>query len=135
MGMQVCCGGIIGMGESLEQRAEFAAQLAELGPDGLPMNFLDPGPGTPFADLQAPDAMDALRAIVAFRRALPRTLLRFAGRRELALGDLGTRQRVLGGINALIVGAYLTTLGSAPKNDVDPLAELQMPVTELSKTL
>jgi biotin synthase len=135
MGMEVCCGGIIGMGESLEQRAELAAQLAELQPDEVPLNFLDPRPGTPFADLEVPDATDALRAIAAFRLALPRTVLRFAGGRELTLGDLGTRQGVLGGINAVIVGNYLTTLGRSPREDLDLLAELKMPVKELSKTL
>jgi len=135
MGMEVCCGGIIGMGESLEQRAEFAAELGELDPDEVPLNFLDPRPGTPFEDLGAPSTMDALRAIAAFRLALPRTVLRFAGGRELTLGDLGTRQGVLGGINALIVGNYLTTLGRSPQEDLDLLAELRMPVKELSKTL
>jgi biotin synthase len=135
MGMEVCCGGIIGMGESLEQRAEFAAELGELDPDEVPLNFLDPRPGTPFEDLGAPSTMDALRAIAAFRLALPRTVLRFAGGRELTLGDLGTRQGVLGGINALIVGNYLTTLGRSPREDLDLLAELRMPVKELSKTL
>ena len=135
MGMEVCCGGIIGMGESLEQRAEFAAQLAELGPDEVPMNFLDPRPGTPFGDLEPPETVDALRAIAAFRLALPRTVLRFAGGRELTLGDLGTRDGMLGGINAIIVGNYLTTLGRTPDEDLDLLAELQMPVKELSKTL
>jgi len=135
MGMEVCCGGIIGMGESLEQRAEFAAELGELDPDEVPLNFLDPRPGTPFGDLEAPSAMDALRAIAAFRLALPRTVLRFAGGRELTLGDLGTRQGVLGGINALIVGNYLTTLGRSPQEDLDLLAELKMPVKELSNTL
>jgi biotin synthase len=135
MGMEVCCGGIIGMGESLEQRAEFAAELAELDPDEVPLNFLDPRPGTPFGDLDAPSTMDALRTIAAFRLALPRTVLRFAGGRELTLGDLGTRQGVLGGINALIVGNYLTTLGRSPQEDLDLLAELKMPVKELSKAL
>jgi biotin synthase len=135
MGMEVCCGGIIGMGESLEQRAEFAAELGELDPDEVPLNFLDPRPGTPFGDLAAPSTMDALRTIAAFRLALPRTVLRFAGGRELALGDLGTRQGVLGGINALIVGNYLTTLGRSPQEDLDLLAELKMPVKELSNTL
>jgi biotin synthase len=135
MGMEVCCGGIIGMGESLEQRAELAAQLSRLDPDEVPLNFLDPRPGTPFADLEVTTATDALRAIVAFRLALPRTVLRFAGGRELTLGDLGTRQGVLGGINAVIVGNYLTTLGRSPQDDLDLLAELRMPVKELSKTL
>jgi len=135
MGMEVCCGGIIGMGESLEQRAEFAVELGELDPDEVPLNFLDPRPGTPFGDLDAPSTMDALRAIAAFRLALPTTVLRFAGGRELTLGDLGTRQGVLGGINALIVGNYLTTLGRSPQEDLDLLAELKMPVKELSNTL
>jgi biotin synthase len=135
MGMEVCCGGIIGMGESLEQRAEFAASLAELEPDEVPLNFLDPRPGTPFAELDVTPTIDALRAIAAFRLALPRTVLRYAGGRELTLGDLGTRQGVLGGINAVIVGNYLTTLGRSPQDDLDLLAELKMPVKELSKTL
>ncbi len=134
-GMQVCCGCIIGMGETLEQRAELAAQLAEVDPDEVPMNFLDPRPGTPFAGLPAVPAADALRAIAAFRLALPRTILRFAGGRELTLGDLGARQGVLGGINAIIVGNYLTTLGRDPQDDLDLLAELSMPVKELSRTL
>jgi biotin synthase len=135
MEMEVCCGGIIGMGESLAQRAEFAAQLAALAPDEVPLNFLDPRPGTPFAELEVMGASDALRTIAAFRLALPRTVLRFAGGRELTLGDFGTRQGMLGGINAVIVGNYLTTLGRSPDEDLDLLAELEMPVKELSKTL
>jgi biotin synthase len=135
MGMEVCCGGIIGMGESLQQRAEFAHQLSELDPDEVPMNFLDPRPGTPFADLDATATNDALRTIAAFRLALPRTVLRFAGGRELTLGDLGTRDGVLGGINAIIVGNYLTTLGRSPQEDLNLLDELKMPIRELSKTL
>ena len=135
LGMEVCCGGIIGMGESLEQRAELAAQLAALEPDEVPLNFLDPRPGTPFADLEPPGTGDALRTIAAFRLALPRTVLRFAGGRELALGDLGARQGMAGGINAIIVGNYLTTLGRDPQEDLDLLAELSMPVKALSETL
>lgn len=134
-GMEVCCGGIIGMGETLEQRAEFAAQLGALGPDEVPMNFLNPRPGTPFADLPVLDARDALRAIAAFRLALPRTILRFAGGREITLGDLGTEQGLLGGINAVIVGNYLTTLGRPAAADLDLLAGLAMPVKALSASL
>ncbi len=135
LGMEVCCGGIIGMGESLAQRAEFAVELARLEPDEVPLNFLDPRPGTPFAELEALEPLDALRTIAAFRLVLPRTILRFAGGRELTLGDLGTRAGMLGGINAVIVGNYLTTLGRPPQDDLDLLAELRMPVKELSKTL
>ncbi len=101
-GMEVCCGGILGMGETLEQRAEFAANLAELDPDEVPLNFLNPRPGTPFGDLDLLPASDALRAVAAFRLALPRTMLRFAGGRELTLGDLGAKKGILGGINAVI---------------------------------
>jgi biotin synthase len=131
MGMEVCCGGIIGMGETLEQRAELAAQFAALDPDEVPLNFLDPRPGTPFADLEPVPTLDALKTIAAFRLALPRTILRFAGGRELTLGDLGARQGIEGGINAMIVGNYLTTLGRDPQEDLDLLAELEMPVKPL----
>ncbi len=134
-GMELCCGGIVGMGETVEQRAELATQLAELEPDEVPLNFLNPRPGTPFADLPVVESADALRTIAAFRLALPRTILRYAGGREITLGDLGTRDGLLGGINAVIVGNYLTTLGRDPKNDLDLLDELQMPIKELSKTL
>jgi biotin synthase len=134
-GMEVCCGGILGLGESLEQRAEFAAQLAVLRPDEVPLNFLNPRPGTPLGDAAPVDAKDALRAIAAFRLALPRTILRYAGGREITLGDLGTRDGLLGGINAVIVGNYLTTLGRPPGTDLELLDELKMPVKALSATL
>ncbi|QXJ24651.1 biotin synthase BioB [Actinomadura graeca] len=134
-GMEVCCGGIVGMGETVAQRAEFAAQLAELDPDEVPLNFLAPRPGTPFADFPLVEGTEALRTIAAFRLALPRTILRYAGGRELTLGDLGTREGMLGGINAIIVGNYLTTLGRPAEKDLDLLTELQMPIKALSKTL
>jgi biotin synthase len=134
-GLEVCCGGILGMGETVEQRAEFAAQLGALAPHEVPMNFLDPRPGTPFADLTPLPPGDALRAIAAFRLALPHTILRFAGGREITLGDLGTRDGLLGGINAIIVGNYLTTLGRAATDDLDLLEELRMPIKALSATL
>jgi biotin synthase len=134
-GMEVCCGGIIGMGETLEQRAELAAQFAALDPDEVPLNFLDPRPGTPFAGLPVIATVDALRTVAAFRLALPRTVLRFAGGRELTLGDLGARQGLAGGVNAIIVGNYLTTLGRDPSEDLDLLAELSMPIKALSETL
>lgn len=134
-GMEVCCGGIVGMGETLEQRAEFAGQLAELEPDEVPLNFLNPRPGTPFGDLELMPAADALRTVAAFRLALPRTMLRFAGGRELTLGDLGARRGLLGGINAVIVGNYLTTLGRPAESDIDLLGELSMPVKALNQTL
>jgi biotin synthase len=78
---------------------------------------------------------DALRTVAAFRLAMPRTILRYAGGREITLGELGTRDGLLGGVNAMIVGNYLTTLGRDPDEDLALLAELQMPIKELSKTL
>src|SRR2546423_5663104 len=134
-GMEVCCGGIVGMGESRAQRAEFAAQLAVLEPDEVPLNFLNPRPGTPFGDREPLGAKEALKTIAAFRLALPRTILRYAGGREITLGDLGTEQGLLGGINAVIVGNYLTTLGRSPEDDLALLTKLEMPIKELSKTL
>ena len=134
-GMEVCCGGIVGMGETREQRAEFAAQLAELTPDEVPLNFLNPRPGTPFGDKEPLEAKEALRTIAAFRLALPRTILRYAGGREITLGDLGTEQGLLGGINAVIVGNYLTTLGRPATADLELLDRLSMPVKALSATL
>ncbi|MCZ4519315.1 biotin synthase BioB [Rhodococcus ruber] len=134
-GMEVCCGGILGMGETLEQRAEFAADLTALRPDEVPLNFLNPRPGTPFGDLDVLPASDALRAVAAFRLALPRTILRFAGGREITLGDLGAKQGILGGINAVIVGNYLTTLGRPAEQDLDLLGELQMPIKALNSTI
>jgi biotin synthase len=134
-GMEVCCGGILGLGESVEQRAEFAAQLAQLDPHEVPLNFLNPRPGTPLGDRPVVEGKDALRAIAAFRLAMPRTILRYAGGREITLGDLGTRDGLLGGINAVIVGNYLTTLGRPATADLELLQELKMPVKALSATL
>jgi biotin synthase len=133
--MELCCGCLVGMGETVEQRAELAAQLAELQPDEVPLNFLNPRPGTPFGDLPLMDSKDALRTIAAFRLAMPRTILRYAGGRELTLGDLGTREGLLGGINAVIVGNYLTTLGRDPEEDLDLLDDLKMPIKALSEQI
>lgn len=134
-GMEVCCGGIIGLGESLDQRAEFAAQLAELNPEEVPLNFLDPRPGTPFAHRPVLPTEEALRAIGAFRLALPRTIIRYAGGRELTLGSEGAEKGLLGGINALIVGNYLTTLGRPMERDVDMLGRLHLPIKALNRVV
>ncbi|AOS62740.1 biotin synthase BioB [Actinoalloteichus hymeniacidonis] len=134
-GMEVCCGGIIGMGETVQQRAEFAAELSEVDPDEVPLNFLIPNPGTPFQDYPVVEGTEALRTVGAFRLALPRTILRFAGGRELTFGDLGAEQGMLGGVNAIIVGNYLTNLGRPAQQDLDMLEELRMPIKALNRTL
>jgi biotin synthase len=133
-GMELCCGGILGMGETIEQRAEFASQLAALEPDEVPLNFLNPRPGTPFGDQQPMSATDALRAVATFRLVMPRTILRFAGGREITLGDLAERG-VRGGVNAVIVGNYLTTLGRSADQDLAMLADLKMPIKALARDL
>ena len=133
-GMELCCGGIVGMGESLDQRAEFAVELAALVPDEVPLNFLNPRPGTPFGDRTPMSAVDALRAVATFRLVMPGTILRFAGGREITLGDLAERG-VRGGINAMIVGNYLTTLGRPAEQDLTMLKDLKMPIKALAKNL
>jgi biotin synthase len=133
-GMELCCGGILGMGETVAQRAEFAAQLAALQPDEVPLNFLNPRPGTPFGDKEPMSALDALRTVGTFRLVMPRTILRFAGGREITLGDLAERG-VRGGVNAVIVGNYLTTLGRPADEDLAMLADLKMPIKALAKNL
>ena len=128
-GMELCCGGILGMGESLEQRVDFAFELAELEPCEVPVNLLDPRPGTPLADEATLSPRVALQAIALFRLILPSTWLRLAGGRERVLGEL-QGMGMLAGANALIVGNYLTTTGRSAEDDHALLEALGMPVAE-----
>lgn len=130
-GMELCCGVLLGMGETDAQRLELIAELTSLEPAEVPMNFLDPRPGTPLAIRRPVRALDALRWIALFRLGLPATILRYAGGRELTLGELQA-MGMTAGINALIVGNYLTTLGRAPAEDLAMLADLRMPIGALS---
>ena len=134
-GIEVCSGGILGMGETLAQRAEFAVQLAAFAPEEVPISFLDPRPGTPFANRPLIDAADALKATAMLRLAMPKATLRFGGGRELTLGDLGVEQGLKGGANALIVGNYLTTLGRPAERDVDMLEGLRIPIKAVGQVL
>ena len=109
-GMELCCGALIGMGESDEQRIELLVHLQELGPTEVPLNFLNPRPGTPLGDEQPVAAWEAIRWIALFRLGLPDVILRYAGGREVTLRELQS-MGMTSGINALIVGNYLTTLG------------------------
>lgn len=128
-GMELCCGGIIGMGETLEQRIDFAFELAELNPAEVPINLLDPRPGTPMGDRAPITPREALQAIALFRLVLPGAWLRLAGGRERVLGEL-QGMGLLAGANALIVGNYLTTGGRSPDEDHALLEALGMPVAE-----
>jgi biotin synthase len=134
MGMELCCGVLLGMGESDEQRLELIGQLRDVDPAEVPVNFLNPRPGTPLADRPLVGATDAIRWIALFRLGLPSVILRYAGGREVTLGDL-QELGMTAGINALIVGNYLTTLGRTPQEDLDMLADLAMPIGALSKVL
>jgi biotin synthase len=133
-GMELCCGVLLGMGESDEQRLELLDELRELDPDEVPVNFLNPRPGTPLAGAALVQPIDAIRWIALFRLGLPRTILRYAGGREVTLRELQT-MGMTSGINALIVGNYLTTLGRSPDEDLTMLADLRMPIGALSKVM
>jgi biotin synthase len=128
-GMELCCGGILGMGETLEQRVDFAFELAELEPCEVPINLLDPRPGTPLDEHGTLSPREALQAIALFRLILPGTWLRLAGGRERVLGELQA-MGLLAGANALIVGNYLTTTGRAAAEDHALLEALGMPVAD-----
>jgi biotin synthase len=128
-GMELCCGGILGMGETLEERVDFAFELAELAPCEVPINLLDPRPGTPFEGRPTLAPREALQAIALFRLILPDAWLRLAGGRERVLGEL-QGMGLLAGANALIVGNYLTTTGRSADEDRALLEALGMPVAE-----
>jgi biotin synthase len=113
---------------------ELLGQLRELGPAEVPVNFLNPRPGTPLADRPLVDPLEAIRWIALFRLALPGVILRYAGGREITLRELQA-MGMTAGINALIVGNYLTTLGRPPEEDLRMLTDLRMPIGALSGLL
>jgi biotin synthase len=133
-GMELCCGVLLGMGESDAQRLELLEQLRQLSPCEVPVNFLNPRPGTPLADRALVPAREALRWIALFRLGLPGTILRYAGGREVTLGEL-QEVGMRAGVNALIIGNYLTTLGRAPAEDLAMLERLSMPIGALSRAI
>lgn len=119
----LCCGGIIGMGETVEDRIDFLTSLQELQPQEVPINFLNPRPGTPFGDRSLVEPTEALRFVAMARLALPRALIRFAGGREVTLQglqDLGMRS----GASGLVLGNYLTTSGRQDEEDFAMLERL-----------
>jgi biotin synthase len=134
VGMELCCGALLGMGESDEQRLELLQQLRDVDPAEVPLNFLNPRPGTPLMIRKLVQPLEAIRWIALFRLALPGVILRYAGGREVTLRELQA-MGMTSGINALIVGNYLTTLGRAPEQDLQMLEDLRMPVGVLSKVL
>ena len=121
--LELCCGGIIGMGETIEDRIDFLMTLQELRPEEVPINFLNPRPGTPFGAYSLLEPSEALRFVAMARLALPASLIRFAGGREVTLAglqDLGMRS----GASGIVLGDYLTTGGRADAEDFAMLDRL-----------
>ncbi|MEE8137192.1 MAG: biotin synthase BioB [Thermodesulfobacteriota bacterium] len=127
VGMNLCSGGILGMGETVRQRLELAFELRELGPSWVPINFINPRPGTPFENMKTVSPFEAVKTISIFRLILPDKILMTAGGREVTLRDLQA-MGLLAGANAMILGNYLTTSGRTPEEDLRMLDDLEMPI-------
>ncbi len=122
-GLETCVGGILNLGESREQRVEMAFQLAELDPTSVPINLLNPRPGTKFGDRDYMDPWEAVKWIAIFRLILPGALFRLCGGRIENLGELQPLA-VKAGLNGVMMGNFLTTLGSEPEDDRRMFEEL-----------
>lgn len=122
-GIQACTGGIIGMGESWSDRIDLAFALRELEVESVPINLLNPRKDTPLGEQSQLDPWEALKAIAIFRFILPQQILRYAGGREAIMGELQS-WGLKAGINAMLIGHYLTTLGQPPEQDQAMLASL-----------
>jgi biotin synthase len=131
-GLEVCCGGILGLGETPAQRIELAFTLRELGVDSVPLNFLNPLPGTPLENQPLLPALDMLKAIAMFRFVLPDTELRICGGREATLRTLQPFM-YLAGANGAMTGNYLTTAGRDPAADIREIADLGLELQPLAQ--
>src|SRR5881227_1615133 len=121
-GLETCVGGILNLGESREQRAEMAFQLAKVNPTSVPINLLNPRPGTKFGDRELMDPWEAVKWIAIFRLILPDALFRLCGGRVENLGDL-QHLAIKAGVNGVMMGNFLTTLGNSPQEDKGMFAE------------
>ena len=122
-GIRVCSGGIIGLGETLDQRVEMAFKLKALHIDSIPLNILNPVEGTPFFTNKRLPPLEVLRTFAMFRFVLPKALIRTAGGREVNLRSLQALA-LTGGLNGIMVGGYLTTGGRDPREDLRMTADL-----------
>jgi biotin synthase len=128
-GLETCVGGILGLGESREQRVEMAFQLAEIEPTSVPINLLNPRPGTKFGDRELMDPLEAVKWVAIFRLILPDALFRLCGGRNENLGVGEVQQlAVKAGLNGVMMGNFLTTLGSEPEQDREMFEELGLNV-------
>lgn len=116
-GFSVCSGGIIGLGETPLQRLSMAFTLADMGVDCVPVNILNPRPGTPLENAVPPEPLEIIKTIALFRMILPKATIKIAGGRERNLGDFqGMALRA--GANGMIIGGYLTTSGRNIDDDL-----------------
>jgi biotin synthase len=115
-GLETCVGGILNLGETEEQRVEMAFELASINPTSVPINLLNPRPGTKFGDRDHMDPWEAVKWVAIFRLILPEALFRLCGGRVENLGDL-QHLAVKAGLNGVMMGNFLTTLGSTPEED------------------
>jgi biotin synthase len=115
-GLETCVGGILNLGETPEQRVDMAFELAEIDPTSVPINLLNPRPGTKFGARELMDPWEAVKWIAIFRLILPDALFRLCGGRVENLGDLQPLA-VKAGLNGVMMGNFLTTLGSPPEQD------------------
>jgi len=122
-GLELCSGGIIGMGESKRQRLELAFSLASLHPEEVPINILIGKEGTPMAGFEPLDPLEAIKTIAVWRFIMPRTILKIAGGREVHLRE-NDRLALKAGANGIITGGYLTTGGNAPNKDIAMIKEI-----------
>lgn len=125
-GLELCCGGIIGMGETVKQRIELAFALAALNPDEVPINILIPNEGTPMAQIVTITPEEAIRTIAVWRFIMPKVILKLAGGREVHFSDNG-RMALRAGANGIISGGYLTTGGNEMSKDLNMIYEIGIP--------
>ncbi|HMK33741.1 MAG TPA: biotin synthase BioB [Desulfomonilaceae bacterium] len=116
-GFSACSGGIIGLGETPLQRLDLAFTLRDLGVDCVPINILNPRPGTPLQDSVPPEPLEILKTIALFRLVLPKATIKVAGGRETNLGDFQA-MALRAGANGMIIGGYLTTAGRSVEDDL-----------------
>jgi biotin synthase len=126
-GLETCVGGILNLGESRRQRIEMAFELAEIDPTSVPINLLNPRPGTKFGERELIDPWEAVKFIAIFRLILPEALFRLCGGRVENLGRLQPLA-VKAGLNGVMMGNFLTTLGSEPEEDRAMFRELGLNV-------
>jgi len=122
-GVKICCGGIIGMGETREDRCDLALELKAIGANVVPVNILNPIPGTPFEKVPPLSVMEILKSIACFRFILPRQEIMIAGGRTVNLREAQS-MIFMAGASALMVGNYLTTLNQTVEKDLQMIKDL-----------